>query len=185
MSRLSPPPLFLGMTLLFWGWQTGFLFVAIAMAAVVESSHLIRVRWQFSPTDYNRISDLCFILVAGGAVYAFASNDGAGAITGFFDNPARRVDAFSKSGRSALALAQWLPMLLFPLMAAQAFSAHRRTEFSALSLILRWRQTRRRARDASGPPGYSIDLAFPYFALCLFSSSAAKGTCRCTSASAW
>ena len=176
MSRMSPPPLLLGLTLLFWGWQTGFLFVAIAMAAVVESSHLIRVRWQFSPTDYNRISDLCFILVAGGAVYAFASNDGAGAITGFFDNPARRVDAFSKSGRSALALAQWLPMLLFPLMAAQAFSAHRRTEFSALSLILRWRQTRRRARDASGPPGYTIDLAFPYFALCLFSSSAAKGT---------
>ena len=176
MSRLSPPPCLLGATLLFWGWQTGFLFVAIAMAAVVESSQLIRIRWQFSPTDYNRISDLCFILVAGSAVYAFASNDGASAMSGFFDNPARRVDAFSKSGRSVLVLAQWLPMLLFPLMATQAFSAQRRIEFSALSLILRWQQSRRRTREASVPPGYSLDLSFPYFALCLFSSSAAKGT---------
>jgi len=34
---VTPPPLLLGAALLFWGWQTGFLLVALPLAAGVES----------------------------------------------------------------------------------------------------------------------------------------------------
>ena len=52
----------MGAALLFWGWQTGFLVAAVAMAAVIEARSLTDVRWDLSRTDFNRISDVSAVV---------------------------------------------------------------------------------------------------------------------------
>ena len=92
---MKTPPLLLAAALLLWGWQTGFWFVAILLAALLEGSRLVRARWDFSQADFNRIWNLCGLLFAGAAIYVFASTDGAGAMAGLFDTPARRNEALA------------------------------------------------------------------------------------------
>ena len=171
------PPYLLGATLLFWGWQTGFLYIGLALAVVIESPRLLAIRWHFSLADFHRIYDFCTLLLVGALVYAFASNDSFSAMRSLFRDPSPRPDVFIRSGRAVLALAQWLPMILSPLMIAQAFSNQERIAWSAFSWVLRW-QRDRRARNGTGVPADDggVHFSFPYFALCIFSSSAAKGT---------
>ena len=71
----------MGAALLFWGWQTGFLVAAVAMAAVIEARSLIDVRWDLSRSDFNRISDVSAVLLALIAVYHVLGNDSARAGT--------------------------------------------------------------------------------------------------------
>ena len=59
-----PPRGLAGAALLFWGWQTGFLVAGLAMAAVVEARSVVAVRWDFSRTDFNRISDVSAVMTA-------------------------------------------------------------------------------------------------------------------------
>src|SRR5256885_2283427 len=101
---LNTPPLLAGAALLFWGWQTGFLFFAAIMALVVETSRLTTARWEFSQTDYNRVWNLCAVLFLGVVVYCFASNDGVEAVNGMFGSPAKRAAALVKTTRSILIL---------------------------------------------------------------------------------
>ncbi len=42
---MKTPPLLLGMTLLFWGWQAGFPVVGAVMAVVLESARFVKLRW--------------------------------------------------------------------------------------------------------------------------------------------
>ncbi len=48
------PPWLLGATLLFWGWQTGFVIAGVIMAAAVEGPRLVKARWEFSDEDLAR-----------------------------------------------------------------------------------------------------------------------------------
>ena len=52
---MKPPPLLLGVALLFWGWQSDLLPVGALLAVVLESSRVIHRRWDFSPEDLARI----------------------------------------------------------------------------------------------------------------------------------
>ena len=94
---MNAPPMLVGLAVLFWGWQAGLLAFAAPLAALLEGSRLVKARWDFSDADYGRIWTLCVVLFAGVAVYAFTSNDGAGAVGSFFNtnNPAVRNDATS------------------------------------------------------------------------------------------
>ena len=53
---MTPPRGMIGIAVLFWGWQTGFLAVAVAMAAVIEARPLVGVRWDLRRSDFNRVS---------------------------------------------------------------------------------------------------------------------------------
>src|SRR2546425_13248488 len=79
---MNTPPLLLGATLLFWGWQTGMLPVAIIIAVVLEGSRLAQARWEFSQIDLDRIWNLCMLLFFGLAAYAFAANERVQAVAG-------------------------------------------------------------------------------------------------------
>ena len=89
----------MGGALLFWGWQTGFWLWGAALAAVLECSHFIRARWEFSDRDLNRISDLCLVLFLGAALALYSTEDRLMFIYKF---------------------AQSLPFCLFPIALAQA-----------------------------------------------------------------
>lgn len=161
------PPGLLGVALLFWGWQTGFLAVGAGMALATEARHVIRWRWDLARADFNRVSDLSAVLLVVIAVYQVLGNESARAITGLF---------------------QWLPLTVFPLVFCQVYSVVGTVDAS----IFFW-SLRRRADAEPSRPGTPVDLTYPYFALVVLASSAANvrspsfyvGLCALTAWALW
>ena len=142
------PPGLLGAALLFWGWQTGFLTVGSVMAALLEGRHLVRSRWDLSRADFNRVSDLSAVLLVVIAAYQFVGTDAAHAV---------------------LAILEWLPLAVLPLLTCQVYSTA-----GAVDLSIFFWSLRRRAAAHPDEPGWPVDLAYPYVALVLLSASAAN-----------
>lgn len=145
---MKMPVLFLGSTLIFWGWQTGLLVVAVLMALALESPRLINMRWGLSDGDFKRITDLCTVIFVVLLIYLLAA-----------DRPTNFI----------LDLLQWLPMVLFPLIVAQFYSTKGRVNLNALFLLLR----KQKSKDKR-PEQRMLDLSFPYSAICLLSAGAAN-----------
>ena len=82
---LKTPPLLLGLTLAFWGWQIGFPGVGLVMGVLLESARLLKTRWDFSQAELNQLWTLCCLSVLGIATYAYAANEGTSALSGFFN----------------------------------------------------------------------------------------------------
>jgi hypothetical protein len=137
------PPLLLGAGLVFWGAQTGFLAVGVVMAVLLETRWLVRSRWDLARADFNRVSDLCAVLLVLMGVYQAAAHESARAVTGII---------------------QWLPLVLFPLVGVQLYSAAGRVEVA----VFFWSQ---RTRPGLTP---RVDLTPAYFGLCLLSASTAN-----------
>ncbi|MBU2547194.1 MAG: transglutaminase domain-containing protein [Proteobacteria bacterium] len=117
---MKTPPLLLGGALVFWGWQTGYLAIGLVMASILEGSRLTRLRWDFSPVDYNRIADLCALLFGAALVYRYLAE--------------------------AESAARWLPMAFFPLLAAQAYGTVQGVDMGAISWTAR--QSAKKRKDA-------------------------------------
>ena len=66
---MTPPRGLIGAALLFWGWQTDFLGASLVMATMIEARSAVRVRWDLSRADFNRISDVSAVMLAGIALY--------------------------------------------------------------------------------------------------------------------
>ena len=79
---MKTPPLLMAGVLLFWGWQTGMLYFGLLMGAVLEVARLVKVKWEFSETDLQRVWSLCTLLFLGATAVSFISNDGAGGLMG-------------------------------------------------------------------------------------------------------
>lgn len=168
-AMLKTPPFLLGATLLFWGWQTEFLVVGAALAAVVEGSRWVPARWELSEEDLRRVWALCGFLVLGAMVYGFSSNDGFSQMQSFLQHPTARDQR--NIGRATLAWLHWLPMLFLPILAAQLFSGRPGIPAETFSWFLRWRRKRAQQLGQAPPPARVVELAYPYFAACLFASS--------------
>ena len=170
---MKTPPFVLGVTLLFWGWQTDFLWEGVLMGLVLEASRFVKLRWDLSDDDFKRIWTFCALLFLAAAVYAFADNGGPEGFGRFFGGPnvASEREAGSASAKTAAALIRWLPMIFFLFMSAQAFSARQEIPLHTISLILqrRWKIAKKLGRPLPGSKG--VDVAYPYFAVCLFAAS--------------
>ena len=151
---VTPPPMLLGAALLFWGWQTGFLFLALPLAILIEAARALTWRLELSATDFHRLTDLCTLLIVVSGVYLFSTTGTARAA----DGP-----------RAMTLLFQWLPFLLFPLVASQLYSTAGKVPLTAFFWALR----RQAARAPETRPG-QVDLGYLYFALCVLSASAAN-----------
>jgi transglutaminase-like putative cysteine protease len=145
---MTPPSIILAGSLVFWGWQTGLLIPAVIMASVLALSPWLNLRWEFSTSDFNRISDLCLVVFLGVLVYLFASN---------------------RSTPVVLVVLQWLPLSFFPLIASQTYSTRGQIDISSLFLL-----TRRKGAGEEKKRSKTINLNYPYFALCLLSASCAN-----------
>jgi transglutaminase-like putative cysteine protease len=145
---VNTPPLLVGAAVLFWGWQTGLLPAAIAIAAILEGSRLVGWRWDLSRRDVTRVADLCRLILVGMAVYLAATRGVA---------------------RAVLVLVEWFPLAAFPLVAAQAYGPAGTVDLRTFFLILR-----RSGGREGDPEPESLQLGYPYLALCVLSASAAN-----------
>lgn len=170
---MKTPPLLLGMTLLFWGWQTGFPQFGAIMALVLEGALFIKLRWDLADEDFSRIWTFCVVLALAAALFAFVTSDGPAQFGKLFNGPsaAEKQSANNSTIHTATALLRWMPMVMFLFVAAQTFNARPTIPLHKISFILqrRWRQAKR--EGAAEPPRRDVDVTFPYFILCLFSAS--------------
>ncbi|MBI2561834.1 MAG: transglutaminase domain-containing protein [candidate division NC10 bacterium] len=150
---MTTPPFLVGAALLFWGWQTGLVLPALFVALVLEASRVFTWRLELSRTDFNRISDLCALLLLGSAVWVFALGGTPRTVGG---------------PRAVTILFQRIPMLVALLVACQVYSTVGRIPLGALLWTLR------KKAEREGVLGGTVDLAYPYVALCVLSASAAN-----------
>jgi transglutaminase-like putative cysteine protease len=142
------PPGLLGAALVFWGWQTGFVAVGVVMGALLEARHVLASRWALSRADFNRVSDFSAVLLVVVAIYEFVSTGTAHAV---------------------LAILEWLPLTLLPLVACQVYS----TTGTVDRAIFFW-SARRRASARPEDLGPRVDLTYPYVAMTVCAAGAAS-----------
>ncbi len=144
---MKTPPLLLGASLIFWGWQTGFWIPAALIAVIIEGSRLTGFRFDLKPSDFNRIADICAVILLGLFFYLL----------------------FARTAKQTIFLfIQWLPLSLSPLTVAQVFSTRGKIGGSAIFWSLR------KAKDNHTVPRKEFDLSYLYFAICLLAASAAN-----------
>ena len=159
---MKMPPFLLLATLAFWGWQSGLLWVGIALGTVLESVRFIKARrFDLADEDFRRIWNLCIVLTLAIAAIIFTTNDEGG---GVINNPTVS-NASTATVRTATTLLRWLPMTLFLFVAAQKFSERGGIPLSAISLTFRWRRKR-----GETSPERDLDVSYPYFIVCLFAA---------------
>ncbi len=141
---MTIPPFFSAAILLFWGWQTSLLPLALPMALVLEGSRYIKTRWDLSLSDFSRIADICTILLAGLTVFLIT------------------IDA----SKVAVQVLKWLPLICFPLLVAQKYSLVGTIDMRALMLLARNKAV------AADNRLRTIDAVAPYAALCLLAAGA-------------
>lgn len=170
---MKTPPLLLGATLLFWGWQTELLIQGAIMAVLLEGSRFLKIRWDLSDDDFKRIWKFCALVFLGAAVYAFADNGGPAGFGRFFReaNLNAERDAGSASARTAAQLIRWLPMVFLLFVSGQVFSTKQEIPLHTISLFVQWRWKHAKARGQALPPPRGVDVTYPYFGICLFASS--------------
>jgi len=141
---LNTPPFLLAAAALFWGTQTGNWPVAAASAALLEAPRYVVRRWQLESAEFNRVADFCTVLLFAIAAYLYFT----------FGNP-----------RAVTLLFQWMPVIVLPLVLAQAWSTARALDLS----VLFWSLRRNPMRQA-----LKVNLGYPAFALWLLAASAAN-----------
>lgn len=170
---MKPPPLLLGATLAFWGWQSEFLIPGLVMGLIVESARFIHARWEFSDEDFSRVWTFCSLLFLGAGVYAFTDNQGPAAFGSWFQDPSFRTQgrAGLTSARTAAAVFRWLPMIFFPFLAAQLFSTRESIPLTMISLILRRRWKKAKQAGKPAPAARNVNIGYAYFAGTLLAAS--------------
>jgi transglutaminase-like putative cysteine protease len=142
---MRTPPILIAAGLLLWGYQTGFLIIAAVMAIALEGSRFVKARWEFTEQEYQRIWDLCALLFIGGVVIALGSEE-------------IKLPLF--------AFAQWLPFIVFPIMAVQCYGAREQITLRTFFWPLRRRQSTWSEK--------SINISYLFLGVCIFSASAAS-----------
>ena len=92
---MKTPSLLTGATLLFWGYETGGIRIALLLALVLEGSRHATLRWDFSTSEFSRIVDLCTVVF----------------LVIFF-----YVTATTRSFSGIITAMMWLPVSFFPLV---------------------------------------------------------------------
>jgi hypothetical protein len=169
---MKPPRILLGAALVFWGWQTGLLWLGAAAALAVEGAHAVTARWEFSQADLDRIWNLCVAMFLGATIYAFASSDNFTVLSGLLreNSSFHRLATLNEGKRSLFQLLQWLPAMFLPIALAEAYHAKPTMDFSTFSWWLRRRRDLPAIRYRYLASG--VTVGYPFFACCLFSASA-------------
>ncbi len=143
---MKTPPFLIGASLVLWGLQTGLLLPALLLVPVVEGARFIRSRWMLSLSDFYRISDISTLILLGIAVYVL------------FTNP-----------RAIIMLTiQWLPLITFPLLAAQEYSTEGKIDIRAFLMLTR------KSKTDPDQDAAAINFSYPYFILCLIAAAASN-----------
>jgi transglutaminase-like putative cysteine protease len=161
---MKTPPFLLFAALLFWSWQSDLLLVGATLGAVLESPRFMNWRWEWDDTDFHRITTFCLVLNVMLVGYVFTTN-GEGGLSGMFHGHAA-ANVVNSGIVTSIRFLRWLPMTMFPFIAAQMFNVRPTVPLTAVSMVLRWR---RRKGDPAFTGRY-FSISFPYFIVCLFSA---------------
>lgn len=170
---MKTPPFLIGATLIFWGWQTGFMIPGIIMAVILESSRFIKTRWEYTDDEFARIWTFCNLLLLAALIFAFNDNGGPSGFSQLFENLNSNSEkaAGTASNMTADAVIRWLPMIFFLFVAAQSFSPVEGVPLESVFFLLRSRLKRAKKRGQPTPPSRRFNSLYPFFALCLFSAA--------------
>ena len=171
---MNTPPFLVLAVLVFWGWQTSHLVLGAIAGALLESSRVTKMRWSLTQTDFNRLWNICTVLVFGVAAFLFI-NEGTISFNDFYLNAGRRPEAIREAGKSALLWFQWFPMIFLPFILAQTFNEHDQVGFATFSW---WLRKQERRNPNSTLPRETLNVTFPYVALCLLAASATTDRSR-------
>lgn len=141
---MSLPPFLAGAALLFWGWHSGNLALAVPIALTLEAPRWGRLRFALDAADYARISDLCTVFFVGLAVVLAANRGVAHGVIGAF---------------------QWVPAVLSPILLAQRLGEGDRVPLTALFRYLR--KLKERQPELKVP---MVDTGGVFIALCVISA---------------
>ena len=141
---MNTPPFLLAAACALWAWQTGQWVVAAVVALALEAPRLVPLRWRVAQAHFNRLADFCSVMLVAVAAYLYLT----------FGNP-----------RAIPLLFQWLPVVLLPLVLAQAWGNQPAVGIAAFVWNLR------KNPDAGRR---SINLGYPYLAAWLLAASAAN-----------
>ncbi len=144
-------PGLLGAVLLFWGWRSGYLGLAVPMALLLEANRWIEWRWALSPREFDRLADATSLAVIGFAFYAISQ----------------------PAAKGIFLILVWLPLAFYPLVLAQVYSLNGQLTYANLFWSLR------RGRKAELPQSAvgrlrvrPVDLRPIYFGLCVLAATA-------------
>lgn len=143
---MKAPPFWVGVALLFWAWQTGLWFIGAPLAVVVEASRWVPWRLNLGMKQFNRIWDMCALSWSGVGIYLYYEFEITSAV---------------------ISVIQWLPIFIYPLVVAQAYSAQSAINRGTFFWLLR-RQAR---RDGSEP---NLDVSLAFGAVCVLAAAAAN-----------
>lgn len=141
---MSLPPFLAGAAVLFWGWHSGNLAVALPVAVLIEAPHWVRLRFALDAADYARIADLCTVFFVGLAVVIAANRGVAHGVIGAF---------------------QWVPAVLSPILLAQRLGEADRVPLTALFRYLR--KLKERQPELKVP---MVDTSGVFVALCVIAA---------------
>jgi len=154
------PPFVLGLTLLFWGWQTGLWFFAVPFAIAVEAARWWPSRWDFGEDDFGNMFNFCVMLLLIVSVYFFIT--------------ARNLTSF-------YLIIRFQPIFFLLLLTTQLYSNRDRVSVFALFPFLKT-STPATSTGISNPFAIApsspktahseVDLRYLYFGLCILAASA-------------
>lgn len=98
---MNIPPLIIGGAVLFWGAETGRMLIGVVLFLLLEGRSLVKVRYDFDEDDFVKISDLTSLVFLGTVALVLLNYEPLGFL---------RITV------------SWLPLVLFPLAAAQLYS---------------------------------------------------------------
>lgn len=156
MNR-STPRFLLGALIIFWGFLTQQLWVALVLSPIIEFARFKKLVFHMAPQDFNKFVDISTVLMAGSVVYALT------------------VDAH----HTLSLILKWLPIMLFPVIAAQEYSHSGRIDLRSFFLTIR------KKADQQFYDSITINISFIYAAIVLFSAASStlyqpvfySGTC--------
>ena len=162
------PPLLIGLTLMFWGYQSGMLWASSVMAILFEISFTWRQRWQLERSDYYRLWDFCTVLFVASALYCFVSRDTTNDLMEFFQatNFSKRNQVLNNAFATAFIFFQWMPMVFFPIVLAQRYAEDPAIPYSTFSWV--WR---RQLRQGKNKERGTLNITYPYFAIVIFATA--------------
>ncbi len=141
---MNVAPGYLLVCLLFWGWQTGLLWLSLGLGVILEVPRFNSTRWHLEQRDFSRITDLTTVAFAAIAVY--------------------QINAQSVHG--IFALLRWFPCILFPLIVSQKFSLDGKVPLASLFFSLR-----RNPQSQLFSGIAAIDISYPYALVCVLSAA--------------
>ncbi len=173
---MNTPPFLMSAALLFWGWQTGLLWLAVPAAAVLEASRFVAWRLDLEQDHYDRLWNLSTLLVIGLALYMFFAQGGYAAVSEIVERGQAgvRSESLRSVGNLVLRTIQLLPAALLIFMTAHAYGPVQELPLTTFSLLYRRMLEKTATQAGAAVRPQSLNPSFAFVILVLLAAGASR-----------